>query len=529
MIESAGENSAIFRAARAGLEFDGGQHDTAIAEMEEVVGSSASSSLEDRSRFKIALAKMYLATNNAVGARALVEEVLKDDPNEVNALKLKAGWLIEDDKPGDALVELNSALNQAPRDSEIMTLMARAHQRAGNTELIGELLSRAVEASGNAVAESLRYANHLSAGKQFLPAEDVLLAALRRQPDNIDILNALGRVYVQLNDEPRLKSVVRKLEQLDTPQSRGLSNDLTARLLASHNRTRELNAFLENLAQGDEGDLRASVALIRSRLADGNVEGALAITRDLLKDNPDSDDLRFIEAGVLAADGKLDDAETIYRDIQATNSQSEAIWIALINLETLRGDSDAAAARLDEAMAALPDSATLKWQKAGQLEREGDIEAAIAIYEEMYEKNSSSVVVANNLASLISSYRDTPESLERAYSIARRLRGTEIPAFQDTYGWIAFRLGNYEEALEYLEPAAKALPKEAIAQYHLAEAYAALDRNDDALATYRKTLELLEDAFKPPYLGRVEAEIARLEAISDENSDGQTPEPSENN
>ena len=53
-----------------------------------------------------------------VGARARVEEVLVEDPTNVEALKMRAGWLIEEDKPGEAIVDLRAALGQAPRDAD---------------------------------------------------------------------------------------------------------------------------------------------------------------------------------------------------------------------------------------------------------------------------------------------------------------------------------------------------------------------------------------------------------------------------
>ena len=74
-------------------------------------------------------------------------------------------------------------------------------------------------------------------------------------------------------------------------------------------------------------------------------------------------------------------------------------------------------------MAATDNNANILWAKASRLERAGDIDGAIDIFEALYANNSSSIVVANNLASLITTYRDDAESLERAWSIARRLRG----------------------------------------------------------------------------------------------------------
>ena len=89
------------------------------------------------------------------------------------------------------------------------------------------------------------------------------------------------------------------------------------------------------------------------------------------------------------------------------------------------------------------------------------------------------MIVANNLASLITTYRDDAESLERAWSIARRLRGSDVPAFQDTYGWIALRRGDIEDALAPLEPAAASLSNDPLVQFHLAVAYAEAGRKGD--------------------------------------------------
>ena len=67
---------------------------------------------------------------------------------------------------------------------------------------------------------------------------------------------------------------------------------------------------------------------------------------------------------------------------------------------------------LDAALTAQPTSGTLRWIKAGELEKAGDIDGAIAVYEALYAEDSNNPVIANNLASLITAHRDDPESLE---------------------------------------------------------------------------------------------------------------------
>ncbi|MCX8955024.1 tetratricopeptide repeat protein, partial [Ruegeria sp. NA] len=121
--------------------------------------------------------------------------------------------------------------------------------------------------------------------------------------------------------------------------------------------------------------------------------------------------------------------------------------------------------------------------------------------------SNQSLIVANNLASLLTTHRADPESLQRAHALARRLRGTRVPFFQDTYGWIAYRLGNYEEALTYLEPAAEALPDQPLVFYHLGRTYADLNRPLDALRAF-KTAQALDASLNvSPTL---EVEIERL-------------------
>ena len=78
---------------------------------------------------------------------------------------------------------MRTALAEAPRDPEIMTIMAIAHEREGARELAGERLALAVEASGQAPAESLRYARFLMQDDRLGPAEGVVVDALRRAPE----------------------------------------------------------------------------------------------------------------------------------------------------------------------------------------------------------------------------------------------------------------------------------------------------------------------------------------------------------
>ncbi|WP_050929932.1 tetratricopeptide repeat protein [Aestuariivita boseongensis] len=507
------------KALRAGFRFELDQRNEAIAEMESLIDGMEPS--DERRRIMVMLARMLDATGNSVGARALVEEVLEQDATQTEGLKMRAGWLIESDRTDEAIVALRSALGEAPNDATALTLMAQAHERAGNRDLMAEMLSRAVEASRNAPNETLRYARYLIAESDWRTAETVLINALRLSPGNVDLLGGLGEVHLRERDWPRLTQVIASLRRLeDNNSAEALATEFTMRQLAAQDRQAELLGLLESIEkEGDEG-IRAAAAIIRVRLDQGDVEGARQYATETLSANPGNPDASFLMASLLAVTGEAQAAEAAFRDLTIDAPQDQRFWLALYNIQAVQQNAVAARQTLLDGLKVMPDNLRINWALAGILERQGDMEGAIEIYDRLYAANTNNVIIANNLASLLATARTDDASLERAFEIARRLRGRDVPAFQDTYGWIAFRRGDLDTALSSLEPAAEGLPTDPRVQYHLARTYAALERDADALAQYQKVVEVVGDGVRPEFMEDVEAEVARLSAAG--TTDGAT-------
>jgi Flp pilus assembly protein TadD len=460
-------------------------------------------------------ARMLEAMGNQVGARALVEEVLEEDASQIDAMKMRAGWLIQNDQADEAIVTLRSVLGEAPNDAQAMTLMAQAHERAGNRDLMAEMLSRAVEASRNAPDESLRYARHLIAEENLRTAETVLINSLRLDPDNIALLSGLGEIYMTEQDWSRLGQIIDTLKRQDNAAAKRAVNELTARQLAAQDRQGELMGFLDTLASEGASGMGAAATIVRTRLAEGDTEGALQYAREMLDANPDDANARFLLASVQAVTGETDAAEAAVRALATEYPRDPRFWLALYNIHSVQEDPEQARQAIMDGLAVSPDDLRLNWALASVMERAGEVSGAIEIYERLYAQNTNNLIIANNLASLLSTGRDDADSLTRAHEIARRLRDRNVPAFQDTYGWIAFRRGDLDTALAALEPAAVGLPGDPRVQYHLAWIYAALERDADALAQFRKVIEVVGDGPEPDFLAEVNSEIDRLSATSD--------------
>jgi tetratricopeptide (TPR) repeat protein len=304
------------------------------------------------------------------------------------------------------------------------------------------------------------------------------------------------------------------LRETGDPVAAERAAGLEVAALQGEGRVDEVITLLEGIATGEdgEGSLRARVGLIQARLAAGDTDGAQAEVDAMLAEDPQGVPGRMLNAGLQVLRGEVEPAVATYREIIAEQPQIREPYQILFALMQNLGRNDEALAVINEGIEATDRDGNLLNAKAGLLYVQGDFDGAIEIYEELYARDTSNVVAANNLASVLSSSRSDPESLDRAFQVARRLRGTEIPHFQDTYGWILVQRGDNEQAITYLEPAAAALTTDPLVQFHLGMAYFALQRWDDARTALARAVEIAGPDSVLPQMATARERIAEIDA-----------------
>ena len=346
------------------------------------------------------------------------------------------------------------------------------------------------------------------------PAEGVVVDALRRAPEDPDLLGDARR------DPPRAPRLGPRRPgggAAAPPERPGGAGRRRAALeaggLPGEGRTDETLALLESLAgagarrRGDGG------AGARPGSRPATPQGARDYLEGVLAADPENPAARLLVAGLDAEAGDAAAAEAGYRALTAATPDLPPAWAAWAGFLAATGRGAEAAAALDAGLAADPGDADLMFARAGIAEAAGDLEGAIALYETLYARDPGAPVVANNLASLLATTRADPESLERAFGIARRLRGSEVPPFQDTYGWILHLRGDSAQALDYLAPAAEALPGNAEVQFHRAEAEFALERWDAARASYDRALAAAAAGSPLPAAETARSRLAAIAAM----------------
>ncbi len=504
------ELGRLYASEAASLRFQLGERDAALAEIQEVIETAQGT--ERRLDAKMILARMRAAMDQQDMALALVDEVLEEDPRHVSALKIRAAQRIRENAFGEAVADLRSAIDQAPTDADALILLAEAQQKAGNLELAQQQLAQAVEVSNAAVRPSLIYAQFLETQGRLSSAETVLTNTRAAHPENLDVARFLGRVLLQRDRLAEASELVRQLQTLETREARQMAQALQASILFQQNRVDESLDFLQSQidAGGSAGEeLSATLQLLRLQVQSNRMDDARATVARLAERFPDSQAVNILQADLLSVEGRTEEAIAAYREILDAAPDTLSVIERLYRLLRQENRIEEADTLAREGLEVLPEARSLRLVEAGRLEREGEIDGAIAIYEEMYEENPDDLVAANNLASLLSSHRDDEASLERAYQISLRLTGARQPAFQDTLGWIQLQRGEVDQAIQNLQAAARGLPEEPTVALNLGLAYAAADRDTEAREEIERGLALSQDASSAK-ITRARAVLAEL-------------------
>lgn len=499
----------LYTSLRASLRFEQGDRDAAIAEMETLLAAAPVS--DQTRRIKTLFARMLDANGDRSRSRALIDEVLTEDPGQGEALMIRAAWRVADDRAAEAVLDLRNALGQTPDDPRLLAMLADAYLRDGSRDLAADSLAQAAQASGSAPEYALRYAAFLRADGRDSLARTVLLDAWRNNRADPGLLDAIAGLALSTEDWPLATEVSATMRSIGGDAFLAAADRLDSAILIGQDRVDEGLALLEARAAAGPEDARWISLIVQAQIRSGKTEEARRFLDDALARLPEDRELRHQSAALDMLLDRSIPAITQYRRLIADNPADDLAVRSLYSLLRLAGEPTEAEAVLAAGMAANPRSADLRWVHASALQEAGDYEGALAVYENLYAEDSANVIVANNLASLLTTLRQDPETVARAYAIARRLRGSPVPAFQDTFGRIAHLQGETLEALPYLEAAAEGLPEDGSVQFHLGEVYAALGRVDEARARLTAAVTLAGTA-TPPWRAAAEAALAALDA-----------------
>jgi uncharacterized protein (TIGR03790 family) len=164
-------------------------------------------------------------------------------------------------------------------------------------------------------------------------------------------------------------------------------------------------------------------------------------------------------------------------------------WLLRAEAHRARDDRDGAIEALQKAVGIEP-GFLAAWRQLGQEFEAAERHAeAHDTYRKVIAIDRNDIIALNNLAYGLAVREHQPEE---ALGLARRAAtlAKGNPTVNDTLGWIHYLLGNTDDALRLILPAAKALPGSADVQFHAAVVLAAVGRLDDAERALQAALKI---------------------------------------
>jgi tetratricopeptide (TPR) repeat protein len=138
-----------------------------------------------------------------------------------------------------------------------------------------------------------------------------------------------------------------------------------------------------------------------------------------------------------------------------------------------------------------PSRLRLMFALGAAYERQGRIDESISTFEEIIARDPDYAQALNYLGYMLA---DRGMRLEYAHDLIERAvhLAPDNAAFLDSYGWVFYRLGEYEEALVHLKKAVE-LDDDPVIFDHLGDVYQAVGDLEQARAWWRKALQMDPD------------------------------------
>ena len=393
---------------------------------------------------KIRLAEIELSRKDINAATSLVSDILHDDSRNIGGLKLRASISMDRGQFDPAISDLREALNDQPRSTELMLLLAAAYERSGAMELAEKQFADATRTSDFDASVGLSYVAFLRRQGNIEQAEDVLTELTSRQPSNLPVLSTLAEVRLIRRNWAGAVETSESIRRIG--DNRGIADQILGAALRGRHEYGQSIAAFKSAVTAAPSAAQPMISLVEAFLRTKQTDRAIAFLQSILKANGDNAEAYVLLGSIHLANNAPDQAAKSY--MAAIEKQPKNIigYRALAELYARQRNNDAALNVIHAGLKEQPENLVLHLALASILELNKDYEAAISEYESMLTQQPGSLLVINNLASLLSDHRTDKPTLERAGSLAAVLHNSPVPQFKDTLGWVDYRRGRLQRS-----------------------------------------------------------------------------------
>jgi tetratricopeptide (TPR) repeat protein len=423
----------------------------------------------DYSQGRYRLAEILLTRGDTTAATAEIDEALKRDPHDRQALQLRARMRVQSGQVESlkaAIEDLKEVLRQEPNSQTGLYFMAQANFNLGLTD------------QARAFASDLErnYPDFLPA--KLIQVQITLASGDAKQAASLasDLLSRLDKVAPDRTSTPQLLIEIRQKTYLakgsaelqlgdlagarkdfelsrDTAPNDPTSYNSLAVLSLKENKRDEAISLFETALKIDPTNLGALNGLINVYARNNEFDKAHSRIDMVIASNPNNASLHYLKGQVFGFQRDASGAEAELNKALEIDPNYLPAYSALGALFINSKQEDRAIAQYQKILAIRPDNSTA-YTLIGMLEdARKNFDAAADNYRKALEKDPNAVIAANNLAWL---YAATGKgNLDEAVRLAQGVvqKNPNVAGFVDTLGWVYYKKNLYAAAVDQLQKA----------------------------------------------------------------------------
>jgi tetratricopeptide (TPR) repeat protein len=385
-----------------------------------------------------------------------------------NAVELLLGSLYL--RQGDttrAVERLERMLSGRPNYPPALRLLVKAHEAAGQSHEASDVLSTLANAAPDATEGAVRRADRLERGGRWADAANLWSEIVASDPGGAIYRPRHAAALAAAGNVSDARSVLRVATR-ELPKS-VRAWYMVALIEGQAGNAGAVDDAVARIREIDPNDGRGPLAAARARAARNDARGVVQLLAPRVERPHPTD----ISSGLIVEMASV--LRSAYDSLEQPGRAVEA-------LETAREH--------------VPGNEQLLFSLGAAYESNRRFDHAERAFRELIAANDLHAPALNYLGYMLA---DRGQKLPEAVDLIKRALSIDEnnPAYLDSLGWAYFRLGQFDDAREPLERAARALPKVSVINDHLGDLYVQLKRYDDAIAAFERALAGDRDGLDP--------------------------------
>jgi tetratricopeptide (TPR) repeat protein len=441
----------------------------------------------DRTEPKQIIAAIFIRNDNPDMAFKYMEEVIKAQPsiNEQTFMPL-LGLLAREKNTATVLKVAKKIADKYPNYAYSQYLYGHLAAQANKPKLALPYLDRALAIKQIPDAHALRAKMLLKLGKRK-EALFSLKRAVLSKPKNQQLRLALARLLVDMKEYEQARLEFEKLHQM-APNDPGLLYTLGLLALESQ-RFDAAEKYLTKLLESGKRNDEARYYLGRISQSRGHYKKAIEWYSQV-KSGTYRFDAQLRQVSLIAKQGDADKALAILKkmtDNSPTKTALVRIYLMQGDILEQQGKPEKAIEVYNEALQMVPGNIDLLYARGLTGESTGNVKLLEDDMHTILKTEPDNAAALNALGFTLA---DQTDRVEEAFGYLQRAiqLNPDDPAIIDSFGWVNYRLGNYDKAIRLLKKALSQIEDGEIAA-HLGEVLWVSGRQQEAMDIWQRALK----------------------------------------